>query len=308
VGFTLNFIFILRQLLRLFDGLLGTVKSNHLLLGGSRGGQVSVSDGDILRFYAGYRQPAKFFSYAVRWYFRFPLRKGLNSRVENLHQLTRQRERTRKRFKSSRQVQRFLSIYDQIASVFTRYSNQDTVATFHSTRSQVFVPPGGHLDEREARQLRRSVRRVFCHQRWRTDRVQDVGEQWGGEDAAPVGDHVNLNPRIVRRMRVAGQPPHPDHQLCPSPRSIGSIELIMRGSVRLPRWENTAGHAISQNEDVVGDTRMRITRRRGVAISATVARTTHEVKSSSAPQQSLVVPFSGIDCPAGTETTPTYRQ
>jgi putative transposase len=44
-----------------------------------------------------------------------------------------------KRFKSQRQVQRFLSIHDQIANVFSRRPNQDTAAKFHSTRSQAFL-------------------------------------------------------------------------------------------------------------------------------------------------------------------------
>ena len=50
--------------------------------------------------------------------------KGLNNRAENSHQPTRRRERIMKRFKSPRQVQRFLSIHDQIANVFTRRPNQ----------------------------------------------------------------------------------------------------------------------------------------------------------------------------------------
>jgi putative transposase len=64
--------------------------------------------------------------------------KGLNNRAENSHQPTRRRERIVKRFKSPRQVQRFLSIHDQIANVFTRHPNQDTAAKFHSARSQAF--------------------------------------------------------------------------------------------------------------------------------------------------------------------------
>jgi transposase-like protein len=44
--------------------------------------------------------------------------KGLNNRVENSHQPTRRRERIMKRFKSPRQVQRFLSAHDQVANVF----------------------------------------------------------------------------------------------------------------------------------------------------------------------------------------------
>ena len=65
--------------------------------------------------------------------------KGLNNRAENSHQPTRRRERIMKRFKSPRQVQRFLSIHDEIANVFTRRPNQDTAIKFHSARNQAFV-------------------------------------------------------------------------------------------------------------------------------------------------------------------------
>src|ERR1700677_910971 len=44
--------------------------------------------------------------------------KGLNSRAENSHQPTRRRERIMKRFKSPRQLQRFVSIHDPIANLF----------------------------------------------------------------------------------------------------------------------------------------------------------------------------------------------
>ena len=44
--------------------------------------------------------------------------KGLNNRAENSHQPTRRRERIMKRFKSTRQAQRFLTIHDQIANLF----------------------------------------------------------------------------------------------------------------------------------------------------------------------------------------------
>ena len=64
--------------------------------------------------------------------------KGLNNRAENSHQLTRRRERIMKQYKSPRQMQRFLSVHDQIANVFSRRSNQDTAASFHSARSQAF--------------------------------------------------------------------------------------------------------------------------------------------------------------------------
>jgi putative transposase len=44
--------------------------------------------------------------------------KGLNNRVENFHQPIRRRERIMKRFKSPRQLQRFVSIHDPIANLF----------------------------------------------------------------------------------------------------------------------------------------------------------------------------------------------
>jgi putative transposase len=65
--------------------------------------------------------------------------KGLNNRAENSHQPTRQRERIMKRFKSPRQVQRFLSTHDQIANVFSRRPDQDTAAKFHTARNQAFT-------------------------------------------------------------------------------------------------------------------------------------------------------------------------
>jgi putative transposase len=65
--------------------------------------------------------------------------KGLNNRAENSHQPTRRRERIMKRFKSPRQVQRFLSIHDQIANIFTRRPNQNTVTQFRLARNQAFT-------------------------------------------------------------------------------------------------------------------------------------------------------------------------
>ncbi|WP_184707398.1 IS6 family transposase [Rhizobium lusitanum] len=44
--------------------------------------------------------------------------KGLNNRAENSHQPIRRRERIMKRFKSRRQLQRFVSIHDPIANLF----------------------------------------------------------------------------------------------------------------------------------------------------------------------------------------------
>ena len=65
--------------------------------------------------------------------------KGLNNRAENSHQPTRRRERIMKRFKSPRQVQRFLSTHDQVANVFSRRPNQNTAAKFHSACHEAFA-------------------------------------------------------------------------------------------------------------------------------------------------------------------------
>jgi putative transposase len=44
-----------------------------------------------------------------------------------------------KRFKSPRQVQRFLSTHDQVANVFSRRPNQNTAAKFHSACHEAFA-------------------------------------------------------------------------------------------------------------------------------------------------------------------------
>ena len=50
--------------------------------------------------------------------------RGLNNRAENSHQPTRRRERIRKLFKSSRQLQRFVSTHDPIANLHHFPRNQ----------------------------------------------------------------------------------------------------------------------------------------------------------------------------------------
>jgi putative transposase len=59
--------------------------------------------------------------------------------TENSHQPTRRRERIMKRFKSPRQVQRFLSAHDQVANVFPRRRDHDTAANLGSGRTQAFA-------------------------------------------------------------------------------------------------------------------------------------------------------------------------
>jgi putative transposase len=65
--------------------------------------------------------------------------KGLNNRAENSHQPARRRERIMKRFKSPRQVQRFLSAHDQIANHFPRIRDHDTAANFRAARKSAFA-------------------------------------------------------------------------------------------------------------------------------------------------------------------------
>lgn len=65
--------------------------------------------------------------------------KGLNNRVENSHQPTRVREKVMRRFKSPCQLQRFLSVHNQVANQFMhcRY-NRDAKAK-RTFRSQALV-------------------------------------------------------------------------------------------------------------------------------------------------------------------------
>jgi putative transposase len=64
--------------------------------------------------------------------------KGLNNRAENSHQPTRRRERTMKRFKSARQVQRFLSIHDQVANLFHLRRNKFPAIDYRAARTKAF--------------------------------------------------------------------------------------------------------------------------------------------------------------------------
>jgi putative transposase len=61
--------------------------------------------------------------------------KGLNNRAENSHLAVRQRERSMKRFKSSRQCQRFVSIHGPIANLFHYPRNHLTAAEYRELRN-----------------------------------------------------------------------------------------------------------------------------------------------------------------------------
>ena len=64
---------------------------------------------------------------------------GLNNRAENSHQPTRRRERQMKRFKSARQVQRFLSAHDQINNLFHLHRDHLPAAEYRAVRAQAFA-------------------------------------------------------------------------------------------------------------------------------------------------------------------------
>ena len=64
--------------------------------------------------------------------------KGLNNRAENSHQPTRRRERIMKGFKSPRQIQRFLSIHDQVANLFHFRRANHSALEYRAARSQAF--------------------------------------------------------------------------------------------------------------------------------------------------------------------------
>jgi putative transposase len=64
--------------------------------------------------------------------------KGLNNRAENSHQPTLRRERIMKRFKSAGQVQRFLSVHDQVGNLFRRPANTNA-ADHRKARARAFA-------------------------------------------------------------------------------------------------------------------------------------------------------------------------
>jgi putative transposase len=64
--------------------------------------------------------------------------RGLNNRAENSHRPTRRRERQMKRFKSARQVQRFLSAHDQISNLFHLRRDHVSAAQYRAARTRAF--------------------------------------------------------------------------------------------------------------------------------------------------------------------------
>ena len=65
--------------------------------------------------------------------------KGLNNRAENSHRPTRVREKVMGGFKSARQLQRFVSVHDQVANLFHRCRYNVRATEKRKNRSQAFA-------------------------------------------------------------------------------------------------------------------------------------------------------------------------
>ena len=63
---------------------------------------------------------------------------GLNNRAENSHQPTRVREKVMRRFKSSRHLQRFASVHDQMANIFMHCRYNANAQEKRHARKQAF--------------------------------------------------------------------------------------------------------------------------------------------------------------------------
>jgi putative transposase len=64
--------------------------------------------------------------------------KGLNNRAENSHQPTRVRGTVMRRFKSARHLQRYTSVHDQIANLFTHCRYNANAQEKRQARKQAF--------------------------------------------------------------------------------------------------------------------------------------------------------------------------
>ncbi|MEI6848050.1 MAG: IS6 family transposase [Chlorobiaceae bacterium] len=65
--------------------------------------------------------------------------KGLNNRAELSHQPTRQKERQMRKFKSPRQVQRFLSVHAHVGNLFRIRYRYETATDYRTVRLQAFI-------------------------------------------------------------------------------------------------------------------------------------------------------------------------
>jgi putative transposase len=73
--------------------------------------------------------------------------KGLNNRSEASHRHTRRREKIMGRFKSPRQVQRFLSVHDQTAAIFRPKRHRLSATSYRHARADAFSLWNGYAAE-----------------------------------------------------------------------------------------------------------------------------------------------------------------
>lgn len=66
--------------------------------------------------------------------------KGLNNRAEASHRHMRRREKIMGRFKSPRQVQRFLSVHDQTTAIFRPKRHHLSATSYRHARADAFCP------------------------------------------------------------------------------------------------------------------------------------------------------------------------
>lgn len=76
--------------------------------------------------------------------------KGLNDRIEGSHRPTRKREKLMGRFKSPKQVQRFLATHDQINTVFRPRRYQLPTVSYRHARTDAFGLWDGYTAEMNA--------------------------------------------------------------------------------------------------------------------------------------------------------------
>nr|WP_295777736.1 IS6 family transposase [Rhodoferax sp.] len=69
--------------------------------------------------------------------------KGLNNRAENSYQPTRVREKIMRKFKSPRQLQRFVSVHDQVANIFQHCRYNRDAKQKRELRAQAFAAWNG---------------------------------------------------------------------------------------------------------------------------------------------------------------------
>lgn len=69
--------------------------------------------------------------------------KGLSNRAENSNQPKRVRRTVMRRFKSARQLQRFVSVHDQVAKLSHRCRYNVSAAEKRANRNQAFATWGG---------------------------------------------------------------------------------------------------------------------------------------------------------------------